>query len=148
MPSTRKILRSASNAPEYFTAPPFMPVTCIFRRSTSKGYVNVCDIVPKVIMSSSNTVTIQEKYSPANAPQLNFLTIVFFPGGVRMPLKNSYAAKLIPTYGATPTAVVTNPRYSPRTPPSSRIILSVIPHIVKSAFLYTVAITADADAVV
>jgi hypothetical protein len=48
------------------------------------------------------------------------------------PLRNSYAAKLIPTYGATPKAVVTSPRYSPRIPPSSRATLSVIPHIVSA----------------
>lgn len=72
------------------------------------------------------------------APQLNFLAIPLFPGGVTTPLKNSYAAKLIPTYGATPTAVVTNPRYRPRTPPSSRMIFCVIPHIVSSTFVYCV----------
>ena len=57
-----------------------------------------------------------------------------------MPLKNSYAAKLIPTYGATPTAVVIRPRYSARTPPSSRMIFNVIPPIVRSALLYAGAV--------
>jgi len=50
--------------------------------------------------------------------------------------KNSYAAKLIPTYGATPKAVVTRPRYRARTPPSSRMIFNVMPPIVRSALVY------------
>lgn len=53
-----------------------------------------------------------------------------------IPRSASYAAKLIPTYGATPTAVATSPRYNPRTPPSSRITLRVIPTTVRSAFEY------------
>jgi hypothetical protein len=73
---------------------------------------------------------------PANAPQLNFLATLLFPGGVIIPLRNSYAAKLIPTYGATPKAVVTNPLYNPFTPPSSLIIFEVIPHIVRSILVY------------
>lgn len=48
------------------------------------------------------------------------------------PRRASYAAKLIPTYGATPMAVATRPRYNARTPPSSRITFRVIPHMVSS----------------
>jgi hypothetical protein len=48
------------------------------------------------------------------------------------PRKASYAAKLIPTYGATPIAVATKPRYSALTPPSSRITFIVMPHMVSS----------------
>lgn len=51
-----------------------------------------------------------------------------------IPRKASYAAKLIPTYGATPIAVATIPRYNPRTPPSSRMILRVIPNTDRLAF--------------
>ena len=85
-------------------------------------------------------------HSPAKAPQLSFLHTLLFPGGVMMPRKNSYAAKLIPTYGATPTAVVTRPRYSARTPPSSRMIFNVMPPIVRSALVYagTVPLAAEA----
>ena len=48
------------------------------------------------------------------------------------PRSASYAAKLIPTYGATPIAVATKPRYSALTPPSSRITFIVMPHMVSS----------------
>ncbi len=48
------------------------------------------------------------------------------------PRRVSYAAKLIPTYGATPIAVATRPRYNARTPPSSRITFRVMPHMVNS----------------
>jgi hypothetical protein len=48
------------------------------------------------------------------------------------PRRASYAAKLIPTYGATPIAVATRPRYNARKPPSSRITFRVIPHMVSS----------------
>jgi hypothetical protein len=48
------------------------------------------------------------------------------------PRRASYAAKLIPTYGATPIAVATKPRYNALTPPSSRITFRVIPHMVSS----------------
>jgi hypothetical protein len=69
---------------------------------------------------------------PARAPQLSFLTALLFPGGVIRPRRVSYAAKLIPTYGATPIAVATRPRYNALTPPSSRMTFRVIPHIVSS----------------
>lgn len=62
-----------------------------------------------------------------------------------MPRKNSYAAKLIPTYGATPKAVVTKPRYSARTPPSSRMIFNVMPPIVRSALVYADAVPLEAE---
>jgi hypothetical protein len=62
-----------------------------------------------------------------------------------MPRKNSYAAKLIPTYGATPKAVVTRPRYSARTPPSSRMIFKVMPPIVRSALVYGGAVALAAE---
>lgn len=48
------------------------------------------------------------------------------------PRRASYAAKLIPTYGATPIEVATRPRYNALTPPSSRITFRVIPHMVSS----------------
>ena len=48
------------------------------------------------------------------------------------PRRASYAAKLIPTYGATPIAVATRPRYNARMPPSSRITFRVMPHMVSS----------------
>lgn len=117
IPSNLIIILNACKAPLYLMDPPFIPVTCIFLRKTSKGYVRVCEMVP------------------ASAPQANFRVTLFFPGGVITPRKNSYAAKLIPTYGATPIAVVTSPRYNPRMPPSSRRILSVIPTIVRSTLV-------------
>lgn len=83
-------------------------------------------------------------HSPAKAPQLSLRHTLLLPGGVTTPRKNSYAAKLIPTYGATPIAVVTSPRYSARTPPSSRMILSVMPHIVRSFLEYPAAFSAVA----
>lgn len=45
-PSTRMMLFSASIAPLYLIVPFCMPVTCILRRSTSKGYVSVWEIEP------------------------------------------------------------------------------------------------------
>jgi hypothetical protein len=77
-PSVRMMLNSASKAPLYFTPSAFIPVTCIFRRRTSKGYVNVCDI------------------DPASAPHDSFRATLLFPGGVIIPRSASYAAKLIP----------------------------------------------------
>ena len=53
-PSFRTMLLIASSAPLYLYPSAFIPVTCIFRRSTSNGYVNVCEI------------------DPANAPQSSF----------------------------------------------------------------------------
>ena len=43
---------------------------------------------------------------------------------------------MIPTYGATPTAVGIKPRYNARMPPSSRMILMVILMIERSPLLY------------
>lgn len=77
-PSVRTMLNIASIAPLYLTPNAFIPVTCIFRRRTSNGYVNVCDI------------------DPASAPHSNFRGILLFPGGVITPRSASYAAKLIP----------------------------------------------------
>jgi len=48
------------------------------------------------------------------------------------PRRASYAAKLIPTYGATPIAVATRPRYNARAPPSSLMTFRAMPHIVSS----------------
>lgn len=62
------------------------------------------------IRSQHTELRSSEINSPARAPQVSFRTIVFFSGGVITPLRASYAAKLIPTYGATPTAVGIMPR--------------------------------------
>lgn len=134
MPSVRTITRSASKAPLYLYPrfPVFIPTTCIFRRSTSNGYVKVCDIDPNQEENQFNEFHKKAPSLPAKAPHANFLGTETFPGGVMTPLNASYAAKLIPTYGATPIAVATKPRYSPRTPPSSRMTFKVIPHMVSS----------------
>ena len=51
-PSTLSMLLKASIAPLYLIELPCIPDTCIFRRSTSNGYVNVCDIHPKQSLSA------------------------------------------------------------------------------------------------
>lgn len=97
-PSVRSILLSASMAPLYLypNTPDFMPATCIFRLSTSNGYVKVWDIDP-VWTCQTPQLFGPETNPPANAPQLSFLGIVLLPGGVIIPLRNSYVAKLMPT---------------------------------------------------
>jgi hypothetical protein len=132
-PSVFNIDLSASIAPVYWVSstPAFMPATCIFRRRTSNGYVSVCDIDPVSEISSCPVHHVSD--SPARAPHSSFLGILLFPGGVMIPRSNSYVAKFRPTYGATPTAVVIKPLYSARTPPSSRMTFSVMPHTVRSA---------------
>ena len=52
IPSTLSMLLKASMAPLYLIDPPCIPDTCIFRRSTSNGYVSVCDIHPKQSLSA------------------------------------------------------------------------------------------------
>ena len=51
IPSVLIITRAASSAPLYWypSAPAPRPMTCIFRRRTSNGYVSVCDTDPFVI---------------------------------------------------------------------------------------------------
>lgn len=64
-----------------------------------------------------------------------------------IPRSASYAAKLMPTYGATPIAVGINPLYNALTPPSSRMTLIVIPHTVRSCFENIVVVCRTALAV-
>lgn len=67
---------------------------------------------------------------PATAPQLSFChAACSCPGGVKNARSHSYVAKFIPTYGATPTAVGTIPLYNALTPPSSRYMIAIIPHM-------------------
>lgn len=85
MPSVRAIVDSAFHAPVYWypklpeLLDAFIPTTCIFLRSTSNGYVIVCDI------------------DPARAPQSSLRGMEFLcSGGVMIIRRVSYAVKLMP----------------------------------------------------